>query len=420
MDESVLFLRFGSALAIGLLVGMQREFDKGARTRRLFAGVRTFPLLSLSGAAGGLLNHLTESPLPLVAVMLALGALILWAYVSHTRSGRVGATTEVAAVLTILSGALCYYGEIQLAAALAVVMTALLTLKVQIHGFVRHLGQEDLYAVVKFAVITAVVLPVLPNQTYGSGPLDVLNPHRIWLMVVFVSGISFLGYVLVKQLGPSRGVVLNGLLGGLVSSTAVTASLAQRSREYEELAEPMALATVLSWAVSFVRVLVIIAVLNMPLALRVLPALLVSAVAGLLYGGLLLLRRHDDELPDPAYANPFELRPALTFGLLYAAILVVARAAEVNLGSAGVYLSSVAGSLVSQTAVSVSLAEAAGKVGRVAVGTAAWALVLSSAGNMALKGSLALASGAPGLRRVLWPAMVAMVLAAVGVALVTI
>jgi uncharacterized membrane protein (DUF4010 family) len=182
----------------------------------------------------------------------------------------------------------------------------------------------------------------------------------------------------------------------------------------------MALATVLSWAVSFVRVLVIIAVLNMPLALCVLPALLVSAVAGLLYGGFLLLRRHDDELPDPAYANPFELRPALTFGLLYAAILVVARAAEINLGSAGVYLSSIAGSLVSQTAVSVSLAEAAGKVGRVAVDTAAWALVLSSAGNMALKGSLALASGAPGLRRVLWPAMVAMVLAAVGVALVTI
>ncbi|MHB1317352.1 MAG: MgtC/SapB family protein, partial [Anaerolineae bacterium] len=298
MDVLDLFLRFGSALAIGLLVGMQREFDKGVRTRRLFAGVRTFPLLALAGAAGGLLNLLTESPLPLVAVLLVLGALVFWAYVTHTRSGRVGATTEVAAVLTILSGALCFYGEIQLAAALAVATTALLTLKPQIHGFVRHLGQDDLYAVVKFAVITAVVLPVLPNRAYGPEPLDILNPFRIWLMVVFVSGISFLGYVLVKQLGPSRGVVLNGLLGGLVSSTAVTASLAQRSRQTEELAEPMALATVLSWAVSFLRVLVIIAVLNMPLALRVLPTLLVSAAAGLLYGGFRLLRRQHAELPD--------------------------------------------------------------------------------------------------------------------------
>jgi hypothetical protein len=137
MDDLDLFLRFGIALAIGLLVGMQREYSQAGRKQRLFAGVRTFPLLALSGAAGGLLNDLSGSPLPLVAVVLGLGALIVQAYAAHTRTGRIGATTEAAALLTVLAGALCYYGYAALAGAMAVTMTALLTLKVEMHGFVE-------------------------------------------------------------------------------------------------------------------------------------------------------------------------------------------------------------------------------------------------------------------------------------------
>lgn len=205
MDDLELFLRFGSALAIGLLVGMQREYSQGGRKQRLFAGVRTFPLLSLAGAGGGLLTDVTESPWPLVAVIIGMGALIVQAYAAHTRTGGLGATTEVAAMLIVIAGAFCYFGYYQIAAALAVTMTGLLTLKVEMHGFVRSLDRDDLFAVLKFALITVVILPVLPNQDFGPEPLNVLNPYSIWLMVVLVSGISFLGYVMIKVLDRARG-----------------------------------------------------------------------------------------------------------------------------------------------------------------------------------------------------------------------
>jgi len=422
MDELDLALRFGSALAIGLLVGMQREHSQGGRKQRLFAGVRTFPLLALVGATGGLLSELSASPWSLVAVMVAMGALIVQAYAVHTRGGRVGATTEVAAFLTLLSGALCYYGLYGLAAALAVAMTTLLTLKVEMHGFVQRLAREDLFAVLKFAVITAVILPVLPNRDLGPEPLNVLNPQRIWLMVVFISGIGFLGYVLIKALGARVGLILSGLLGGLVSSTAVTASLAQRSRTQSldsGTAGLYSAAIAVSWTTMFLRVLLVVLVIAPALARLLWIPFLAATLVGLAYGALALRRGAGTPAQEIAHSNPFELMPALQFGLLYALILVVARAAQVYLGDAGVYLSSAAAGLVDLNAISLSLAEmsAAGSVGTT---LAAQGLVLAAITNTLVKGGIVLSAGAPGLRRALWPVLALMVLVAGGVAAVTI
>ena len=139
-------------------------------------------------------------------------------------------TTEVAAVITLTAGALCFWGELELAAALGVSTTVLLALKLQTRTLVRNITPGDVYATLTFAVIALVILPVLPRTGYGPPPFDVLVPHKIWLMVIFISGISFLGYLLIKIVGARRGVGLTGLLGGLASSTAVTLSFAQRSK----------------------------------------------------------------------------------------------------------------------------------------------------------------------------------------------
>jgi uncharacterized membrane protein (DUF4010 family) len=418
MNETALFLRFATALAIGLLVGLQREYALGERREKLFAGVRTFPMLALAGCTGGLLNELTGTPWPLIAILATFGGLIMLAYRANTALGRMGVTTETSAMVTLLIGVICYYELYALAAAIGVVTTVLLSLKVEMHRFVERLSRQDLFATLKFAVITIVVLPVLPNQNYGPPPLDVFNPYRIWLMVVFISGISFLGYALIKILGPKQGIGLSGLLGGLVSSTAVTISFAQRSRDNAKLARPLAFAIAVSWTTMFLRVLVIVGALNFPLMQLLLAPLLVSAFLGLLYGGYLYLTQRTEETGAVEFSNPFELSPALKFGLLYTLILVISRAAQVYLGDVGVYLSSVLAGLADLNAISLSLAELSQAGAELGMDVAARALVFASVSNTIVKGGIVLTIGSPRLRRVLWPGLILMAVASVAIILI--
>ena len=185
-------------------------------------------------------------------------------YFLRAREREMGLTTEMAALVAFFTGGLCYWGYLRLGAALGVGSAVLLSLKVQTHTLARTLDQENVFATLKFAVITVIVLPLLPQQGYGPSPFDVLVPYNVWLMVVLISGISFLGYVLIKVVGPRRGVGLTGILGGLASSTAVTLSVAERSRDSEGLDRPFALAVTLAWAIMFVRVIVEVAVINPP------------------------------------------------------------------------------------------------------------------------------------------------------------
>ena len=416
MREGDLFLRMASALAIGLLVGLQREYDQGERRQKLFAGVRTFPLFALAGAAGAFVTDLVDSPWPLVAVLLGLVVLIAIAYQANTRLGRMGLTSESAAILTLLAGVLCYYGRLEMAAALGVATTLLLSLKVEMHGLAQKMSRQDLFAILKFAVITVIILPVLPNVNLGPEPLDVINPYRIWLMVVFISAISFSGYLLIKALGPGRGIGLSGLLGGLVSSTAVTLSFAQRSRDQSGLANPLALAITVSWTTMYIRVLIVVAVINMALVGLLWLPMLASTMVGLAYCGYLYRKQRTDETGDLQFDNPFELRPALQFGVLYAVILLISQAAQVTLGDAGVYISSVAAGLADLNAISLSMAELSVAGARVDLDVAARALVLAAIANTVAKGGIVLSMGSRGLRRALWPGL--MLMSATGIAVV--
>jgi uncharacterized membrane protein (DUF4010 family) len=293
----------------------------------------------------------------------------------------------------------------------------LLSLKVQTHALARTLDQEDVFATLKFAVITVVVLPLLPQQGYGPAPFDVLVPYNVWLMVVLISGISFLGYVLIKVVGPRRGVGLTGVLGGLASSTAVTLSVAERSRDTQGLDRPFALAVMLAWAIMFVRVIVEVAVINPPLLVTVWAPILGVLLVSLAYCGYLYGVRTSDEQEEPqTVQNPFRLGPAITFGVLYAVILVLSNWAQSYFGDAGVYLSSVVAGLADVDAITLSMARLH-ESGDLGATTATRAIVIAAAANTVLKGGIVALTGTRGLRQAVVPGLLLIVAASAGVVL---
>ena len=413
MAQADLFYRFGIALIIGILVGLERERSAQQTNQELLAGVRTFALFALAGCTAALLSELLKSPWPFVLVAVIIGGLLAVAYfVSSGRKGH-GLTTEVSAVVTILLGGLCYWDYLALAAAIGVVMTILLSFKLELHRFAQQISAEDIYATLKFAVITTVILPVLPNQSLGPPPFDVLNPYRIWLMVVFISGISFLGYVLMKLVDAERGIGLTGLLGGLVSSTAVTMSLAERSQRHPNLGRTFALAIILAWAVMFGRVLIEVAVVNRALLLVLWVPIAAAALAGLLYVGVLNYTQRSGRQEKVIIANPFELATALKFGLLYGLILLIARVGQLYWSNTGVYLSSALAGIADVDAITLSLAQLSSQPGNVSMQTAARAIVLATLVNTGVKTGIVIFMGSATLRRAVLPGV--LLIAAAGI-----
>jgi uncharacterized membrane protein (DUF4010 family) len=308
--------------------------------------------------------------------------------------------------LTFLIGGLCGVGEIGLAAALAVATLLLLSVKQWTHRFAARLEPADIEAVLKFAIITVIVLPLLPDRGFGPPPLDVANPHRIWLMVVLISALNFASYVLVKAVGPEHGIGLTGLLGGLASSTAATLALSQRSRREPALAPMLTLGILVAWTVMFFRVLVVAAVIDLPTARRLGPGI---GLLGLVSLGICawLYRRHrsSDTADVVSRSNPFELSEAVKFGLLFGVVVVVASAARDWLGEAGLYLAGALAGLTDVDAIVLSMAQMSRSDGVMTM-VAARAIMIAVLSNTLAKTGMAMAAGSPELRKsILAPAL---------------
>ena len=401
--QQAIFYRFGVALFIGILTGLQREHvsdEISNRSREMFAGVRTFALMSLAGCTAALVADLLSSPLVFVCIFLLLGGMVAAAYVVTAWHGEVGLTTEMAAIVTILAGALCFWDQIPLAAALSVITTTLLSFKFELHKLAKRITQEDIIATLKFAIITIIILPILPNTSFWPTPFDVLNPYNIWLMVILISGISFLGYILMKLVGTNRGIGITGLLGGIVSSTAVTLSFSQRSHKNQQLAKPFALAIMLAWTIMFGRIIIEVATVNPSLLRLVLRPMALAGAIGLAFCAFFYFSPYTDEVGEVQLSNPFELKPAVQFGLIYALILLVARTAHFYFGETGVYVSSVISGLADVDAITLTMAEFS-KVGSVELETAARAIILATISNTVVKGGMVFVMGASFLKRIL-------------------
>lgn len=405
MSQTDLFIRFGAAIAIGFMIGLQREFAKGGDDKEIVAGERTFALFGLVGCFAAMVADELNSPFAFLGIVLIVGLLAALAYYVSALQGHIGLTTEVTILIAILLGAFCYWGYLTLAVAIGIATTGILSVKVETDRLVRALTREDINAALKLAVISAIVLPVLPNQSFFEVPFDVLNPFKIWLMVVFISGISFLGYIAIKIVGPEQGIGLTGFLGGLVSSTAVTLSFSQRSKIDKALGKPLALAITVAWTVMFPRILIEVGVLNRELLAVVWVPIVAAGIAGLIYCVYLLLSQKPVEKGDVAVSNPFDLEAAIKFGLLYGIVLLVSRAGQYYLGDTGLFLSSIIAGIADVDAITLSVTELA-TTGGLQIDTASRAIVVAAMTNTLVKGGIAILGGSAALRKALFPGII--------------
>jgi uncharacterized membrane protein (DUF4010 family) len=389
---------FLTSLAIGLLVGVERERNPTAK-----AGLRTFALVALFGTLTALLSERAGSGLPLAAGLLLTGLGIIAAYRSAPEPTDPGTTTVAALLVVFALGAMSWYGERTVAVMLAVAVAALLYFKPELRGLLQRFERRDLLSVLQFAVLTFVVLPVLPDENFG--PWGALNPYRIWLMVVLIAGISLAGYIALRLVGARHGAILLGFFGGLVSSTATTMVYSRHGRE-GRFVHVAAFVILVANLVVMVRVGAVTAVVEpraLPDVALVLGAALAAGAVGLV-GFWWRTLRNEEALPVPEIANPTEMRTALTFGALYAAVLLAtAWLAEVA-GSRGLYLVAVVSGLTDVDALTLSTLRlfALDKVGSV---QAATAIAIAIGANLAFKLGLVLSLGGRALaRQVMLPA----------------
>jgi uncharacterized membrane protein (DUF4010 family) len=410
MFDLNLALRFGAALGLGLLLGLERERKRDAEL--LFGGVRTFALIALLGALGAFLERELNQGWLVLAAFVAVGALVVVSYITTAARGEMGITTEISALLAFIVGVLCGWDRVGVASVATVVCLLLLTLKDYLHRLARRVELEDVEATLQFAVISVIILPLLPNETFGPAPLNVINPYKIWLMVVLIAGLNFLGYVLVKVLGNEHGFLATGILGGLVSSTAVTLSFAQRSRQEPALSAAFVLAIVAAWTIMFLRVIVIVGLIDLSLAAVLGLPLGLMAVVGAVVALVLWRRTRSQETGVvTAGANPFELGEAVKFGLLFGVVTVVAKAAQVYTGDTGLYLAGAVAGLTDVDAISLSMANLA-TANAESLKVAARTIVIAVLSNTLVKTGMAAFWGTPALRRTLLVATLLVLLAA--------
>jgi uncharacterized membrane protein (DUF4010 family) len=283
-----------------------------------------------------------------------------------------------------------FWNYIILSAILAVITNLFLTLKLQFHKFAGKINREDLYATLKLAIVTVIVFPLLPDKAYG--PFDVLNPRMIWLIVVFVSGISFTGYILVRIIGADKGIPVTGLLGGLVSSTAVTVSLARKSKNDSSVSADLSAGILLATAVMYPRTFIIAAILAPSLVSEIwLPLLLLTAITLFISLFVIWKARHKNENNNIEFKNPFELKSALLFGLLFGIIIFASKAAQVYLGDAGIYIASGISGITSVDAIVVSLSELS--IGGLQPKIIAAAIIIATISNNITKGIITMVLG---------------------------
>ena len=402
--------RLGAALGLGLLVGLERQHTQRPEGES-FAGARTFALIALLAAAAFDVGTRLGQPWLPLASFAAVAALAVVSYYVTSQQGDVGATTEVSALLTFVIGGLCGADQVGLAAAIAVATLLMLSVKGWTQRVAQRIEAADVEAVLKFAVITVIVLPLLPNRNYGPPPLDVVNPYTVWLMVVLISGLNFASYVLVKVVGQEHGIGITGLLGGLVSSTAVTLGFSQRSRQERELAGTFTLGILVAWTVMFFRVLLIVGLIDLALARRLAPGIgMLAAVSLAICGWLFRRGRSDQKGKVESGSNPFELGEAIKFGLLFGIVTVLAKAAQVYLGNAGLYLAGAVAGLTDVDAIALSMANLA-QGDHAMAGPAARAILIAVLSNTLVKTGMALFLGSPELRARFLPSAITLLAA---------
>ncbi|HLS31144.1 MAG TPA: MgtC/SapB family protein [Flavobacteriaceae bacterium] len=378
------------ALGLGMLVGLQRQ-----RSDHEMAGVRTFTLISIMGVVSAFLARDYGNPFIIPIFGICLTALLVTANiikVKNLKDNDIGQTTEVAALLMFAVGAYLVVGDRVLAVIVGGTMAILLYLKEHLHGLIDRLEDKDLGAIMTFAGISLVILPLLPDKTFG--PLDVLNPRNIWLMITLIVGISVVGYFIYKFVGKKVGIISNGILGGLISSTATTVSYARKTKEVSTINKLAAFVITAASAIALMRVLVEIGVVipeKLPeLALPLIAVFVLMALICMVLFYIISKNEGDDKMPEPE--NPAQFKSALIFGLLYGGILLAVAFTNQEFGDEALYVVAIISGLTDVDAITLSLAQMMKTEGLNT--STGWRLILlATLSNLLFKGIMAAVLG---------------------------
>lgn len=381
MNTILIFQTLGISLLLGLLVGLQRQHVLAP-----LGGIRTFPLVTVFGTVCALLAGDFGDWTVAVGLAGVVATAIVGKITNPSRGeDHTGLTTAIAMPLMYAIGAYLVNGDWSVAVAVGGTVAILMELKPQLHGIVARLGDADIKAIMQFVLISFIILPVLPNQTFGW--FDVLNPREIWWMVVLVVSISLGGYVVWKFFGQQAGMVLGGVLGGTISSTATAVSFAKRSRLFPTSVRAASAVIMISTTVSFIRVAVEMAVVGqdflqtcfVPVSIMISLALLLCLVAWL------GTRKETEAMPQQS--NPAELKSAVVFGALYAIILFAVAATRIHFEKSGLFVVAVLSGLTDMDAITLSTSRMV-STGRLTAETG-WKVIFSAViANLIFKAGL--------------------------------
>ena len=378
IDMFSLFYKFFLSLALGALIGMEREKRQQHHKGTDFAGIRTFMLITFFGAMSAYLSSLYYSWL-LAVIIVCFTLVILSGYVLSSFFNKdSGMTTEISAVIAFIIGILVFRTSQEIPILLTIVITLILSFKGHLHKFVYRLKSIEFFDTIKFVLIAFVILPLL-KPIAPFGPFNSINLYEIWLMVVFVTGLNYIGYILIKTFGSNKGAVLTGLLGGILSSTAVVTSLANKSKEQEKVT-PFVTASAIASSTMFLRVLIEVSILNFSMIEKLAFPMVLLSLAGYAAASIMWRKKEHGET-HLEFKSPLMLKPALKFGLFYSLILFVSNLSKFYLGSKGILLASVISGLADVDAITIFVARS----GDINLGLGILAITLAAIVNTGVK-----------------------------------
>ena len=368
------------SIASGLLIGLEREH----RTKKeIFAGIRTFPLISLLGMLSGFIFDKYWNGI----LYFTFGAIVILALINYYLEYKkdIGSTTEIATFIAFIIGLLIYYEHYYIAAFLSVATTVLLALKRTLEKFAKNISEEDIFAILKFVIVTVVIYPLLPDREFG--PFNAINLKNIWEMVVLVSVIDFLAYIILRWKG-TKTLWITGIIGGMISSTAVSYEMAKLSKKFPPVTYSAFFGIVLAWLIMNFRVLFLSGIVNSKVMLELALPLFLLSVVYVLFMFLIYMKNKkllaENSAHEISFTNPFQITSALQFGALYGVIIFATKGLQQFYGEKGVFIASFISGVIDVDAITLSLSTLA-KNGTISEIIAAKAIIISVISNSMFK-----------------------------------
>jgi uncharacterized membrane protein (DUF4010 family) len=396
LTELDFLIRMLVTAGIGFVLGLEREFSQHSENSEVFAGLRTFTLVALFGFLAAYLG-ITFTYWIFIAGFLGVVTIVSISYWVCSNKGDIGSTTEFAVIFTFLLGGLVLVGNINLSLGLTVIVLVLLSLKLTFRNMIGQLTQKELYAFVRFVVVALLILPFLPDNYFG--PYNIINPREVGWVIVLVSGIGFVGYILMKFLGTDRGILLTSILGGLVSSTLVTFTFSKKSKETPQLSQNYAVGIFAAATIMVIRIFLLVFIFNKAMLVElIIPLLIVLLTA---FGVALFFYKRQYGKPalidKIALGDPLNIKNAVFFGIFYVGILLLVSYANHTYGTKGIYVSSAISALTDIDAIAISVSKLAGTTMDILF--AQNAILIATLSNTVVKIGIALFTGSQQLKK---------------------